>query len=377
MKTLGAKSESNETDLLEQTINKMATLLQVGFGCAGAEIIAKSLSDMGEVDPMVPGVKVNAIFGFCDIREFTFATEHLQQDVMLFVNKIAQITHKHVVDSGGSPNKNIGDAFLLVWKLSSTKTGSRKGLQKELFDSSLSSFQSIIHDTKHIESLAEFMQDEQNTDSAWISSLKDFKVALGFGLHTGWAIEGSIGSKVKVDASYLSPHVNLASRLEAATKLYLVPLLMSDAFVSGLSGSIQSSCRRVDRVVFKGITEPITIYHQDITPFESMSDKPNNYAELLTSTAWKDKNEINKLGINLFEMIKALESEKNLLIRQVYDAAFNAYLDGEWDRCKVLFHLWLEKFPGDVVVQVLVEYLIKNNFKRPKSWKGYRIRQDK
>lgn len=30
----------------------------------------------------------------------------------------------------------------------------------------------------------------------------------------GWAIEGAIGSEYKIDASYLSPHVNMASRLE-------------------------------------------------------------------------------------------------------------------------------------------------------------------
>ena len=63
--------ESNETDLLEQAITKMATLLQVGFGSAGAEIIAKSFSNDGELDPMVPGIRVHAIFGFCDIRDFT------------------------------------------------------------------------------------------------------------------------------------------------------------------------------------------------------------------------------------------------------------------------------------------------------------------
>ena len=32
-----------------------------------------------------------------------------------------------------------------------------------------------------------------------------------FGLHLGWAIEGAIGSKFKIDASYLSPNVNIAS----------------------------------------------------------------------------------------------------------------------------------------------------------------------
>jgi class 3 adenylate cyclase len=50
---------------------------------------------------------------------------------------------------------------------------------------------------------------------------------MGFGLHVGWAIEGAIGSFYKIDASYLSPNVNMASRLEAATKQFGVQLLIS------------------------------------------------------------------------------------------------------------------------------------------------------
>lgn len=45
----------------------------------------------------------------------------------------------------------------------------------------------------------------------------DFHVKMGYGLNLGWAIEGAIGSSLKIDASYLSPNVNMASRLEAAT----------------------------------------------------------------------------------------------------------------------------------------------------------------
>jgi hypothetical protein len=37
--------------------------------------------------------------------------------VMEFVNSIARIVHAEVSHRGGSANKNIGDAFLLVWKL--------------------------------------------------------------------------------------------------------------------------------------------------------------------------------------------------------------------------------------------------------------------
>ena len=48
--------------------------------------------------------------------------------------------------------------------------------------------------------------------------LPNFKIKMGFGLHIGWAIEGAIGSIYKIDASYLSPNVNMAARLEAATR---------------------------------------------------------------------------------------------------------------------------------------------------------------
>ena len=56
---------------------KIGALLAVGFGEAGSEIIAENIKKSGSVDPMIPGKKVLAIFGFCDIRNFTDATEVL------------------------------------------------------------------------------------------------------------------------------------------------------------------------------------------------------------------------------------------------------------------------------------------------------------
>ena len=35
---------------------------------------------------------------------------------MIFVNEIAEIVHGIIDHFSGSPNKNVGDAFLLVWK---------------------------------------------------------------------------------------------------------------------------------------------------------------------------------------------------------------------------------------------------------------------
>ena len=43
----------------------------------------------------------------------------MQTKVMKYVNSIAAIVHINIVKFGGSNNKNIGDAFLFVWKLAS------------------------------------------------------------------------------------------------------------------------------------------------------------------------------------------------------------------------------------------------------------------
>ena len=172
---------TSETEMLELAISKMGRLLHIGFGTAGAEIIAKSLSDGGDLDPMIPGCKVEAIFAFCDIRDFTFACEAIEEDVMLFVNKIASITHRHVVEAGGAPNKIIGDAFLFVWKLSRSKNGGRSRLQKELFYAALSSVNSILAEISKLENL----YDETDNKASWKSTLEDFQVRVGFGLHSG------------------------------------------------------------------------------------------------------------------------------------------------------------------------------------------------
>lgn len=60
-----------------------------------------------------------------------------------------------------------------------------------------------------------------------IKKIDGFRPRMGFGLHQGWAIEGAIGSHFKIDASYLSPNVNMAARLEAATKQFGTDLLVS------------------------------------------------------------------------------------------------------------------------------------------------------
>ena len=104
-------------DTIEHLMDKVTYLLDIGFGEAGQQIIAACLSGPdGEFNATMPGIHVTAVFGFCDIRRFTDATEVLRADVMPFVNLVADIVHGATVKHNGAPNKNIGDAFLCVWK---------------------------------------------------------------------------------------------------------------------------------------------------------------------------------------------------------------------------------------------------------------------
>jgi len=129
-KTQKVVKEPMETVVLEKTIIKLGGLLALGFGEAGAEIIGQNMKngDSAGVDAMCAGQKVDAILGFCDIRNFDDATEILQDKVMIFVNQVGEIVHGCVDDFHGAPNKNLGDAFLLVWRLSGIDTMKQRKL---------------------------------------------------------------------------------------------------------------------------------------------------------------------------------------------------------------------------------------------------------
>ena len=63
------------------------------------------------------GLKVYGIFAFCTIHNFNHLTDFLEEDIMIFINSIAEIVHFFVDRYSGSTNKNIGETFLIVWKM--------------------------------------------------------------------------------------------------------------------------------------------------------------------------------------------------------------------------------------------------------------------
>jgi class 3 adenylate cyclase len=210
---------------------------------------------------------------------------------MEFVNTIAQIVHMEVHLHDGSANKNIGNAFLLVWKFppeveirdifealvagapavcfislsaaiehrtgsealtQTTRTrtpvlrvrlqctpdrvsdigwaviqGNRAALVSSVADKALATFVIIQSMLRRSGKLREYQHN-----SALSERLPDYEVQMGFGLHVGWAIQGAIGSEYKVDASYLSPNINLASRLEVCPRAFTSDAVTCPTFAS-------------------------------------------------------------------------------------------------------------------------------------------------
>lgn len=383
-----------ETAVLEKIIVKIGGLLALGFGEAGSEIIVQNMKGKGEIDPLIPGSKIMAVFGFCDIRNFTDATEVLQEEVMVFVNEIAEVIHSHVDKFGGNPNKNIGDAFLLVWKFHHSNVirhengdldldGSLK--VTALVDMAVFSFVKIMADLYQNKGL-----DKYRRNPKLIQRIPGFRVRMGLGLNLGWAIEGAIGSEFKIDASYLSPHVNIASRLEAATKQFGVPILISDKVKNSCSKEVRNLLRKIDCVKVKGSDEPLGIYtfDADCDTLKIFTKEPPKYQGLEKKKYKfiqrnKKKNFHEKIfngkikTIDIFKKspdVVLMHSKYNEGFYDRWKKGFKAYIQGDWKTARGYMEQTEHYIKGvaDGPSRALLNVMSETDFNPPVGWTGVR-----
>ena len=391
-KELESEGEQLETRMLENSIARICSLLSVGFGEAGTEIIAENMKRSGEINPMIPGRKVVAIFGFCDIRQFTDSTEVLQEEVMEYVNTIGKIVHMEAHLYGGSANKNIGDAFLLVWKFPPNITKrdvdlASEGLLKDeeklllleqIADGALVSFLAVMAGLRRSAKLSSYKSNKKLN-----KRMPNFQTQMGFGLHVGWAIEGAIGSEYKVDASYLSPNVNISARLEAATKQFETPLLFTGQFANILSESTRTKCRQIDHVTLKGSEQPLRLYTCDVD-IEAIPMPTQE--EILSGRTYEDETNSFQLYENPFlehpdiALMRKRVSEEFL---NDFHRAFQKYERGEWNEARTLLHKTRKRvsYNGEEIedgpTKSLLAVMERTNYRAPSDWNGFRVLTEK
>lgn len=223
---------------------------------------------------------------------------------------------------------------------------------------------------------------------ALLARLPNYRVRIGFGLHYGWAIEGAIGSEFKIDASYLSPHVNMASRLEAATKQYQVLILMSEPLTQLCLPEMVRYFRTIDHVTLKGgMSAPIRLHTVDlngeILHTEHVHTKRGvNQFELRMQRekAKEEKMQETFLVHTLFETdsdIANMRKQYPPLFFQLFTKGYLNYEAGEWDVARSVFEQTRDMLGGgDGPSKALLDFMSGFKFDSsratPKGWPGYR-----
>ena len=397
------KRKMDDFKIIIDKISKICSLVSFGFGEAGTQIISQVLKEGLNVDinPLIPGKKVMGIYGFCDIRNFTDTTEILKEKVMIFVNQVAEIVHQITADYCGSANKNIGDAFLLVWKLEDRfikEVVNKQGIKElklknvnrinQICDMVLICFIRILIEINKSYKLAEYRYHKGLN-----ARMKNYKTRLGFGLHLGQSIEGAIGSMFKIDASYLSTDVNMANELEENTKTFKKELIMSGDFYDYLSEDAKAYVRLLD--IFKSKSgQIIRLYSIDLDleniPIEKQKDsmfKENNIEK-----KWEIIKQKRKISKILYDDIVirhksdiwnefVSEDDDFKLVRENYPNEFvetynngmEEFKKGNWPEAKDLLTSAQELIEGeDPAIKLNIEYMEKYKFLSPHTWKGYK-----
>jgi hypothetical protein len=481
---------SYETEQLITAVTKITDLLRKCWGVAGADIISTNLATregaLTEVfNPTVPGKSVYALFGFAAINGFDHALRNLGGDIMILINDVAAVLHGEVFRWGfgesGQCNKNLGSAFLMVFRIGLVKevvekleqaqdvifnTGNTKASQTSASkkrlkqiqvssgtggdgsDNSPKSRPSVTLKSVAVAktaaaatikrkikrnasvkamslSLAQLPGISAFTDRAVIGMLKsfagiyrdnkirnwnnDFRLSAGvgtftvsmiYGMDAGWAVEGAVGSEYKIDATYLSPHVNMASRMMSACKQYGVSILLSQAVQELMSDVAQSKLRHLDTVTVKGSSIKQRIYTYDARPkgvdffLYSRSDEQADFeADRYSTKSWHNDSDLKAmrqhvseefldqftagrrayLAGNWKEAIKRLERANELMIENALE---DGYLEDEFeelamrsDHARAAEELKLHN--GDGPSLYLINFMKSKGGVAPAHWEGW------
>ncbi|CAL1157508.1 unnamed protein product [Cladocopium goreaui] len=379
-----SRNEVMETVILEKTIIKLGSLLALGFGEAGADIIGKNMSgsDSAGVNAMVPGRKCECIVGVMRVRDFSTATEVLQSKVMMFSNQIAEIVHGVCNEFHGAPNKNTGETFLVIWKQSEDSGLDSEALMAKFAEGSIVSSAAVIgavHRSPLLGSYREHPGLQYRLGSKC-------RVHLSIGLHKGWAIEGAVGSEFKIDCSYLSPNVSIATSIERSTEVYNVSVIVAQSVIDLVSYNMRCQLRLIDRVVIRGSPAPMELYCVDLDYMSIELDLtlrpkvPWNTRQRFKVRQWmeQEKNAVLQKDLaEVFETDEVIAQMRECFtveFFQLFNMGYQNYSQGEWQVARrMLMEIKSRLAPDDGPSSALLKFMeFPHDFDAPTEWMGVR-----
>ncbi|RKX94861.1 MAG: adenylate/guanylate cyclase domain-containing protein [Spirochaetes bacterium] len=260
-----------------------------------AEIIDEVLRTKGE--QLLVGKKQVATILFSDIRSFTTISEKLSaEELVKSLNTYFNIMVNVIIEHKGTIDKFIGDAIMAIF-----------GAPVKHEDDPL---EAVLTGLNMIKNLHSFNKKQ--------IALNRPPFKIGVGINTGEVVVGNIGSTQKLDYTCIGDAVNLASRLEGLTKMYGIPIIISQFTYEETKTQIDA--RELDSVRVKGKLKPVNIYQ----PLDKDINSEEKEAYLLFNE-----------GINLYrnrEFQKALNIFKKTYSLLKNDVPSSLYID----RCNEL-----------------------------------------
>lgn len=200
---------------------------------------------------------------FSDIRRFTTLSEQLgPRDTVAMLNEYFTEMVEVIFAHSGILDKYIGDAIMALF-------GAPFATDRDA-DNALTVANLMIS------RLRVFNRQRRQQGKA--------EIEIGVGISTGELIAGNIGSPKRMDYTVIGDTVNLAARLEGATKYYGVPILFCEDTDRALVNGTQR--RAVDLIRVKGRHKPVSVYealdHHDEASFPNMAQALERFAHGLS-----------------------------------------------------------------------------------------------
>jgi adenylate cyclase len=188
-------------------------------------------SDYCENIQTVGDEKQMALF-FLDIRNFTpFIEEHLPFDVIHIIRRLNVMFNEMITRHKGRILEFAGDGFYAVF-----------GFDEDIKDAVNNAF----------EAGNDILDSLQKLNENYITKFFDHEIAIGIGLHSGKVIVGKTGIKENNPYTVMGFPVNIAARLESATKELNNSFIVSDYSYKFLTGSNNAIIKQIK---LKGVSE--------------------------------------------------------------------------------------------------------------------------
>jgi len=188
---------------------------------------------------------------FSDIRAFSRISEQLNPtDTCHFVSDVMEELTSCIMAFDGVVVSYMGDGIMAMWNAPTPQP-----------DHAIKACRAALAMSARMPAIQE----------RWKNKIT-LPVKIGIGINTGTALCGNTGSKIKFQYGALGHTVNLASRIEGATKVLGVPILISGSTKQMIGNSFAT--RRLRKVRVIGINQPVDIYqlHAEVSSIEWRSD---------------------------------------------------------------------------------------------------------